>query len=294
MGRQEFSESAIPYGCRTALKRKLGFIMSSSRFKITIKGEDADDSIRLGDLIDQLNAVKSTLNQIDTAVSGQRSPILYYRVTSITMNSPATFVVEAVTKEKAPRLHARKVVSKLNRDLKTVISGKRPKEADLDLLESYGALVQPMRRHLAQVSLQFDDGSMDLPRNLGMKVDEILGPDQIEMGSVIGSLDLIDVHNRRNVFKVYPIVGPSSIKCHFSDGMLAQAVAGIKNFVRITGELHFKKAEKFPHLIKVSKIDVLPERTDTSLLSGLRGIAAGSLKGMSSTDYVEKVRNGDW
>lgn len=268
--------------------------MFSSKFKITLKGEDADDSIRLSDLIDQLNAIKSTLNQIDSSISGQKSPTLYYRVTSITMNSPATFVVEAVGRPKSPSGHARKVISKLNRDLKAVIAGKRPKEADLELLESYGALVQPMRKHLAQVSLQFDDVSMELPRNLGMTVEEILGPDQVELGSVVGSLDMIDVHNRRNQFKVYPVVGPSSIKCHFAESMLGEAVAGIKRFVRISGELHFKKTEKFPHLIKVSKIEILPERSDAAPLSGLRGIASGALRGVSSTEYVEKVRNGDW
>ena len=64
--------------------------MKSSRFKITVKGEEADGSIRLNDLVDQLNALRSTLNQVDVAVSGQKSPSLYYRVTSITMNSPAT------------------------------------------------------------------------------------------------------------------------------------------------------------------------------------------------------------
>jgi hypothetical protein len=268
--------------------------MASNKFKITIRGEDADESIRLSDLIDQLNAVKATLNQIDVSVSGEKSPSLYYRVTSITMNSPATFVVEAVGKNRASVGHSRRVVSKLNRDLKTVISGKRPKEADLDLLESYGALVQPMRKHLAQVSLQFDDAPMELPRNLGMTVDEILGPDQVELGSVVGSLDVIDVHNRRNMFKVYPVIGPSSIKCQFTEGMLSQAIAGINHFVRISGELHFKKAEKFPHLIKVSKIDVMPERSDGAPLSALRGIAVGALGKTSSTEYVERVRNGSW
>jgi hypothetical protein len=164
----------------------------------------------------------------------------------------------------------------------------------LELLESYGALVQPMRKHVAQVSLQFDEQSMDLPRNLDMKVDEILGPDQIEIGSITGSLDVIDVHKQRNLFRIYPSVGPSSIKCKFPPGMLADAIAGINHFVRITGELHFKKAERFPHLVKVSKVEVLPERSDASALSKLRGIASGSLGDKSSTEYIDSVRNGDW
>lgn len=267
--------------------------MRSSKFRITLKGDEADDSLRLSDLIDQLNAVKSALNKVDLAVSRTKSLSLYYRITNITMNSPATFEIEAVSKSRA-RAHSRRVVSKFNSDLKTVIAGKRPKEADLELLESYRALVQPMRKHVAQVSLQFDDQSMELPRNLDMKVDEILGPDQIEQGSIVGSLDVIDVHNQKNLFKIYPIVGPSSIKCHFAQGMLADAISGIKRFVRISGELHYKKTEKFPHLVKVARIDVLPERSDTSSLSNLRGIAAGVLGDKSSTEYVDMVRNGDW
>ena len=175
--------------------------MHSSKFKITLKGDEADDSIRLGDLIEQLNVVKQALNQVDIAISRQKTPSLYYRITNITMNSPATFEVEAVSRSK-PSGHARQVVSKFGRDLKTVMAGKHPKEAGLDLLESYAALVNPMRKHIAQVSFQFEGEAMELPRNLAMKVDDILGPDQVEQGSIIGSLDVIDIHNQKNQFKV--------------------------------------------------------------------------------------------
>ena len=34
--------------------------MRSSKFKITVKGDEADESIRLVDLVDQLNALKLT------------------------------------------------------------------------------------------------------------------------------------------------------------------------------------------------------------------------------------------
>ena len=268
--------------------------MKSSRFKITMKGDEADDSLRLGDLVDQLNALKQTLNQIDLALTGQKAPSLYYRIVNITMNSPATFEVEAVSKTRGPS-HGRSVVSRLDRDLRKVIVGKRPKDAGLDLMECYRSLALPMRKHVAQVSLQFDEAEpVEIPRNLDMKVEDILGPDQVEEGSVVGSLDMIDVHGQRNFFRVYPIVGPPSIKCQFPNGMLPDAVAGIKHFVRISGKLHYKKMEKFPHLIKVSSIDVLPERSDAPTLSGLRGIAVGAYGGLSSSEYVDKVRNGDW
>ena len=76
--------------------------------------------------------------------------------------------------------------------------------------------------------------------------------------------------------------------------MLNDAIAGINNFVRISGELYFKKSEKFPHLIRVSAIEVLPEKSDSPSLLSLRGIASGALKGLTSADYVEGIRNGEW
>ena len=267
--------------------------MHSSKFKITLKGDEADDSIRLSDLIDQLNAVKQVLNQLDVSVSGKRQPSLYYKIVGINMNSPATFEVEAVSRADAMG-HGRKVISKFQRDLKSVIAGKRPKEADLELLESYGGLVAPMRRHMAEVSMRFNETSFELPRNLGMKVDEILGPDQVEHGSIVGSLDVIDIHNQRNQFKIYPVVGPTSVRCNFAKGMLNDAIAGINHFVRIYGELRFKRTEKFPHLINVSRIEVLPEKSDAPSLLGLRGLAPGALEGKSSVEFIQGQRDGEW
>jgi hypothetical protein len=41
-------------------------------------------------------------------------------------------------------------------------------------------------------------------------------------------------------------------------------------------------------------IEVLPEESDLPKLSALRGMAKDAFEGLSSTDFVEKVRNGDW
>jgi len=266
--------------------------MKSNRFKLTVKGDEADESIRLSDLVDQLKALKRVLHQVDSSLGGGKPSGLYCRITNITMSSPATFEVEAVSKSKGVA-HARKVVSKLGSDLQKVIQGKRPNDAGLPLLESYGALVKPMQQHVRGLSLQFGKKLIELPSNLETKVDNILGPDQIEYGSIVGSLDALDIHNDKNIFKVYPVVGPQSIHCHFPSGMRQQAIGGIGHFVCIRGRLHYKKAEKFPHLIQVESIELLPERTDAQPLSSLRGMAPAAYGG-SSTEYVEKVRNGDW
>jgi hypothetical protein len=267
--------------------------MTDNKFSITLKGDEADDSLRLSDLIDQLDAIKNVLNQIDKRVSGKKSPGLYYRVSKVTMNSPITIEVEAVSKTKEAS-YGYAVVARLNRDLRDVIQSRRPVDADIDLLESYKTLVQPMKRHLSNFVLGTGDSKIEIPKSLDAKVEEILGPDQYEMGSITGSLDVLDVHNSKNLFKIYPIVGASSVKCHFKRELLSDAISGINSFVRVSGELRYKKAEKFPHFIEVHNIEVLPERSDAPLLSSLRGMAKDAYGGESSTEYVERLRNGDW
>jgi hypothetical protein len=41
----------------------------SNKFKMIVKGAEADESIRLADLADQLNALKQALNQVDVSQS---------------------------------------------------------------------------------------------------------------------------------------------------------------------------------------------------------------------------------
>lgn len=267
--------------------------MNDGRLKVTLKGDEADDGLRLSDLIDQLDAIKQVLNHIDKRVSGRKSPGLYYRITALSMNSPVTIEVEAVSKQKTQN-YGPQVVSRFGSDIQKVINGQRPKDADIDLLESYKMLVQPQKRHVSQFIFQIDGEQIDVPRSLDAKIDLILGPDQVEQGSIVGSLDVLDIHNGKNLFKVYPVVGPSSVKCHFGKGMFKEAVSGIDHFVEISGELFYKKAEKFPHFMEVDRIEVLPEQSDLPKLSSLRGLAKDAYGGLSSTDYVDKIRNGDW
>ncbi|MBX3641249.1 MAG: hypothetical protein KF888_12270, partial [Nitrosomonas sp.] len=263
--------------------------MTNKRFKITLKGDEANNSLRLGDLIDQLDALKNVLNHIDKRISDRKSPSLYYRITELSMNSPVTMEVEAVSKQKNDD-HGSAVIKRFSDDLLQVIKGKRPYNADLELLESYKSLAKPLKKHILQFVLSVESQDIDIPRSLDSMIEDILGPDQIEYGSIVGSLDVIDIHNDRNNFKVYPMVGATCVKCHFKSDVLHKALSGINHFVEITGELHYKKAEKFPHFINVANIDILPDDSEIRhLLSSIRGIAKDNFLGISSTEYVDSI-----
>lgn len=105
--------------------------MNNGRFKLTLKGDEADDNLRLGDLMDQWDAVKQGLNQIDKRVARRKSPGLYYRVTALTMNSPVTIEVEAVGK-KSESAYGPQVVDRFSPDVQQMIGGERPADAELE------------------------------------------------------------------------------------------------------------------------------------------------------------------
>jgi hypothetical protein len=105
--------------------------MNDNKFTLVLKGDEADDSLRLSDLIDQLDSLKAILNQLDKRISGRKSPGLYYRVTKLSMNSPATIELEAVSKGQ-DKNYGHAVVNRLSFDLNEVICNRRPVDADLD------------------------------------------------------------------------------------------------------------------------------------------------------------------
>lgn len=271
----------------------------TNRFTIRLTGDEADESLRLNDLITQLDAVKRALNELDKRVTGKSNTTLYYRVVGLSMRSPAEVVIEAVSKAKtkagtpAKSKHGSVVVKRLQHDIEQVGRGKRPAHADIELLETYKDL-SPRDTHVTRFEIETGRVKVEVPQSIAAKVDTILGPDQVEFGSLVGSLEVIDIHNKRNNFRIFPAVGRSSIKCHFPTALLPDALAGINHFVRISGELHFKSSEKFPHYMAVTKIELLPDRPADVSLKSIRGMAKNAFGSLSSTDYVNKVRDGDW
>ena len=72
--------------------------MASNKFAIIIRGDDQSDGLRLSALVDQLEAVRQVLVKVESSLIGKHRQRVFYRINKITMNSPATFEIEAVSK----------------------------------------------------------------------------------------------------------------------------------------------------------------------------------------------------
>jgi hypothetical protein len=123
-------------------------------------------------------------------------------------------------------------------------------------------------------------------------MDKIIGPDEIELGSIRGMLEAINLHNT-NRCNVFPLVGPKKVVCTFPQHLRPQIIAGIDRYVSVIGTLQYKQWSMYPHAIDVSEIEVLPVDADLPTLADLRGSAPDATGDMSSEDFVEALRD-EW
>src|SRR5260370_10008261 len=61
---------------------------------VQIRGSEGDDRLRLGDFIDQLNALEAALRQTERLMYGDVGSV-YYKITELRQESPAVITIEA-------------------------------------------------------------------------------------------------------------------------------------------------------------------------------------------------------
>lgn len=120
-----------------------------------------------------------------------------------------------------------------------------------------------------------------------------VGPDQLEVGSITGMLEAINLHNTLRC-NIYPIIGPKRVSCAFDDELKARVIEGLGRYVRVVGTMSYKQWSNYPHSINATEIEVLPHDADLPTLSDLRGLAPDATGEMSSEEFLDALRDGDW
>lgn len=121
-----------------------------------------------------------------------------------------------------------------------------------------------------------------------------LGPDEVTQGSISGMLELINIHASANTFRIYPIVGPKKVDCHFNKDKLDKAISGINHYVDVSGSLRRKSKDKFPYAMDVIEIEIYPDERELPSIFDLRGIAPNATGDIKSEDFVRRIRDEAW
>jgi hypothetical protein len=265
--------------------------VENNQFKIQLRGSASDnENVRLTDFIEELTAIRETLIEIDKKISESKTPTTDYRIIDLTHSSPSTVLIEAIPSDSIDR--AIDVVETFFYGLEKIQKGIAPDNFDSPILEKYKKISTGFKRRVDDVTFFYKDNKIQIDRNLEHKIALILGEDEIGDGFVEGSLEMINFHKGINKFNIYPSIGPDKIVCHFSGEILSQAIHAVGEYIRVIGKLKYKKRDRFPYAIEVLEIKIHPQEKDLPTLFSLRGIAPNILDGLSSEEFVKKVRYG--
>jgi len=281
--------------------------MPLNRITVQLQGSFEDDwHVTLSAFLSQLEAIKAALKQTERLVSGEDEPSVYYRIIDLHHSSPATVVLEAVSRSNQPQREAKKntrlaqrvdysqaTVRRFFSSLKQIRDKKQaPAKADLQALEAYRNLAGPLDKKISGLKLIDSEESVDIDRTFQSAIDEIIGPDELVQGTICGMLEKINLHNVTR-FDIYPTIGPKQVACDFGPTLRDSVIKAVDQYVCVGGKLRYKRLEQFPYAVNVEMIDVLPPEEQLPTLFDVRNMAPDLTRGLSIGEFLEAIRDGE-
>lgn len=263
--------------------------MAGYRVSLEMEGFASDEGhVAFAVFLRQLQAFQNTLASADAMVSGRRATTA--RVVALSHSSPSTVTLELMARE--PELDSREAILEAMLtvgkflDLTPATRGKaRP------FLKALREMATPVGKLVPRARLLLGEGrEIALTRELCAHLGRELASERKEPGEVDGRLERINLHDAARVFYVYPSVGPTVVKCKFSDEMRSNVVDAVDKNVRVSGTLSYRAKEKFPTEMEVADLVPLPDDGELPSIMDVRGIIPGATGKLSSEAFVRQRR----
>ncbi len=119
------------------------------------------------------------------------------------------------------------------------------------------------------------------------QIDKLLPPDYEEYGSIVGTMEMITVHEKR-IFNIYDELTGNRVECRFRADYLDQTKVALARRVEITGRIHYS-GDNMPKTVTVDTIRVIPPQGELPQASDLEGI--NITDGEDPVDYVRRIRD---
>ncbi len=125
------------------------------------------------------------------------------------------------------------VIDKFISGLQSITKGSVPKDFDSPLLEQFGKIGKVLRKKLREVSFLHEDLSVIIGKTFEGQITKLIGESQLFDGSIEGTLEMINIHKKANMFRIYPIVGPNKVTCHFPESLYNDVIKAIGHYITI-------------------------------------------------------------
>jgi hypothetical protein len=161
------------------------------------------------------------------------------------------------------------------------------------LLQAFQKIGTKLRHHTG-LHLTYQNEHLEVTGELATAVKELLGEDEIMEESMTGMLEMLNLHGRRKMFRIYPMVGPTKVDCYFPHRLEEKSIMGINRYVNVEGKFKYKRRFPYPYEVRVTGLEIYPNQNTLPSLQELCGIAPNATGGLSSEEFVKRIRDNDW
>ena len=270
--------------------------MPANRITVTLEGDVRDSGhVRLSDFLRELEAIKAALRQTERIFGYAGNNHLYYRIIDLSHSSPATVVLEAVeelTTNKAVEAGiADTVVTDFFNSLEQITNnGALPEGFDYLAAEAYREIGGPKKKHLTKLVVANTHTRIQIDHVYEEKITKAIGPDERVEGSIAGTLDTVKLHNT-TAFEIFPTIGPKKVSCVFPPQLKEHVKSALERYVRVYGQLRYKRWDKFPYAVDAADLEVYPPDSELPSLFDVKGMAPNLTGTLSTEEFLNKVRD---
>lgn len=246
--------------------------------------------VRFADFATFIEGALATLRALERAETKQHHAKIEYRITQLEIGSAALAIEAIHTPELSATGHV--VATRLAQGLAAVRDGLGDVTAlEPQVREAMTKMLAPLKRGVRSITTRFGETEVAIIGRSDTRLTLITHADEsAAVGSFSGSVDALNVHGD-HFFYLYPIAGPSRIKCVFDAAMLGKVRDAVKRFTTVTGLVEYAELSPFPQRIIVEDLEPHPEPSQLPTMQSLWGKYPDLTRGLDAVEFIEQVRN---
>jgi hypothetical protein len=263
---------------------------------VELEGDEATDGdLQLGQFIEELSAIRNALRQTERLVLRREENAVRYRVTGLSHSSPSKVTIGISSREPAYVNVPKRISRRFTYSLRVVRRNHRYAERiDMKTLETLKAIASPAAKHGIRVNVSAErDRVIHIDREFDFQVTRLIAGDERERDELVGRVERVDIHNK-NMFDIYPLIGPERVRCNAPKRMQEKIVAAIGKTVLVEGWALYRKDSPFPYAMRVEDIHLRAPDNELPTMQSVHGIAPDATDGVRAEDFVRKLRNAYW
>jgi hypothetical protein len=270
--------------------------MADALITIQMEGipEDGGD-VRLGEFIEELNAVKNALKRTERLVVKSDAQAVDYKIVNLSHSSPATVTVAITSRDPVYRDTPRRISRRFTSALEMVRRSHRYAERlDSKTLEAFQGITAPTKKHISRITVTGErNQSVQIDKQFERSLSRLLEGDESERDEIVGRVERVDIHNK-NQFDIYPIIGATRIRCNAPSRLHGDVVNAVGRIVSVDGWALYRKDSQFPYAMKVEGIELHEKDENLPKMSDLHGIAPDATGGILPEDFIRELRDAYW